>query len=513
MEWTCENCFATNRGKFCVQCGGKPSSLDSEKTVFQISSESVPNPENYIENLLQEKVERGEVSRKQLDAIDVEAKRLRLNTQRLENIYSKVRESVLSHDFKMILLLQEKPKAGKMAQLRFEIKNLSGIDYTDTEIVIEMASSKEKLREKKFPLLSGESQQCYVSYKAPLDWQEDRIKQIRLYLRKEGKVSVFKSIREYLLKIESEENRAINVHIQDASGVIVDNRLQDTFFGKQEDERITIDLLYDAEETDLQGKTGETVFLPSKHIAPYEICYLKIEEPGEKTRYVYLIAKPSVQLGRSSRGDIQLYYLDSRGDEKNQNTYTISKEHCRILYEKDSIQVQDIGSSSNHNFTKIKKEKKDAVLQPKEIVELLDSDTIQIGYLELIVALYQNANQTCIQKEEFGYRSPGKYSCLRLRYLNNPNHDEQYILVYKYARFGTSKALPIPLYKGQAPKDVPKVLGRFLFSEGHFFIENLSPDYANFSVNGICPKAKDAFPLIPESKIQIDDLKITVIVE
>ncbi len=258
------------------------------------------------------------------------------------------------------------------------------------------------------------------------------------------------------------------------------------------------------------------VVLESVCSSGLDYCYLEIQERDE-VRYVYLIARPNVVLGRSTDCEIQTCAINSKGEPAVEWNSLISKKHCQILYRGDEVLLQDIGTSQEHNATMLGLTR----LKPQETKILESKQKIRIGRLNMTAKFFLNpshldkegekaleANPDELWQKYGGYDKPGKYACVQLSYYNNPYKLEEYILLYKYAQWGRKIENPIPLFC-----NIPDLLGQFRYQNGRIWVENLCPGYEELYVKEEKLMPGKAMALVPNMQIRARDMHILVRVE
>lgn len=527
MPWTCPNCYTEgNEGVYC-NCGHQRkeeavSSSASRKSRQRSSllpsknEEIILQKKDLVKSLFKDMLLHGKVIQSEVeDAIKL-GKEYGYKEEEIRGIYEEVKKEVrfkTVSDIALKIAKKSNLETGKIGQLAFSIKSILPTSYNKVRLLLRFQSQDGQTVEKEYPIHAGQevSRVLYFPYEAPKGYTEDTIEELWLYLyERETNPVVYRSVTQIIIPIQDIGGKSVIYNIQ-----MSDNALNAGDIGEKTEkaEECAIDLYFDPEETErLAEKKEEKASWESIASPGLDSCYLEIQEKGQ-TRYVYLIARHKVLIGREHQSDIQPRYVDEKGEVNKIYCRLVSRQHCKILYTPKALYIQDTAFSLEHNFTEILGRKK---LQNETDV-LQENDVLKIGGLKLKAQMFYNHVSECHVKEADcpeeeiwekygGYDTPGLYSSLKLSYLNNPHNPEEYVLLYKYARFGLCSGIPISI---QGP-GIPDILGRFRFQQGRLWIESLKEGYNELYVNQERLLPGKLLPLTPDAKIQAGEVVVWV---
>ena len=484
-------------------------------------------PEEKMKALVRNLLEEGEFTEEKQNMLINACKNLNLAPKTFQRIYEEKKKELnfgKSNNIVLTIIPKVIFKSGKTSLLTFCLHN-SNMEYEKATLKIMTASYNDKVLETDFGtrLLPHKQYKCFIPYTAPKNWTEDVITKLYIYLyENKNNPVVYQGAAHITLPItDTNEQKNLAIQVNDYAQIMGDIfKKGSTEYDQETREEIPIELYYDADKTEkLQKEPIESIITEIKANVPlFNTCYLEIKE-NDKIRYVYLIAKQQVILGRFSGCDIQVCALDESENPVMQLCSLISKQHCMIKYQANRILIEDTGTSQNHNPTQIVNLNKQ--LLPHQTHCLGNDDIIKIGSLKFKVTQFFNrskpiqlvtskisaeklySNSELLWKNYGGYNTPGDYSSLRLNYLNNPYLKEQYILLYKYARFGSAVKIPITL-----TGSLPPVAGRFRFEQGYLYVENIDKHFKKLYINDCQIPQYTPFMLKPNDKIKVGKVEM-----
>ena len=528
MTWPCPNCLKMNddEAEYCL-CGNRRDYTRMD-TMPGAGSRPSMQPEQRIRMMLRRMLEAGTINQRSMDEITSVGLRLGLEDSDLRRLFREVGQQLnfnLRADIELAVEANPNLQAGKTGLLRFHLYNNSRVGYREIELLVSVKSREQPLttREDKLIFAPGDWRECSVAYLACGDWSEDVITRLYVYLfTADNEAIAYTAAQEIRLPItDPNSNRAINIEVSGHGQLFGDvgAHFAGSFSSTHASKPIPILLQEDPEETErIQRRPRvEATVARATSTTAFDSCCLEMKHNG-KSWNVWLISRPVALLGRSAACDVQVYYLDNQGNPVVDICSTVSKRHCRLHYLGDQLALENISGVRTEIINDCRRQQ----LNAQAVHRFAATTVFNLGALQLEATLFNNYSSQIAESplppvitdaqtawQYYGeYGRPGPYSCVRLRYRNNPYLDDYYLLVYKYARFGSSIKLPLTL-----PGELPMVTGRFRFQEHRFFIEKLASDYRQFYLDGCPIEAGTAYPLQPDMHITVGPVIMRVEIE